>query len=122
MRHHPWAIFAAVAVLLALGSTVNSDVPTRHAAARQKQHHQPPPARPADRTLTKYDPSDGIANAAERPAARHATNRAKPTRDETFAAISTFVVLAFWTLVAGFMAWVIWEALLGPVRWRQRRN
>jgi hypothetical protein len=119
VRHHPFAIFGAVAVLLTLGSTLNSDVPTRHTAARQPQPHQPPPARPADRTLTKYDPADGIANAAERHAARHAT---KPSRDDTFAASNSFILNGFWILVAGFLAWILWEALLGPVRWRQRRS
>jgi hypothetical protein len=118
MRRHPFAIFMAVAVVLALGYSLNDPVPATHPASREPQ---PPPARPADRTLTKYEPGGGnVAHAAERRTARRTTR--EPTDAETFAALNGFLLNAFWVLVACLLAWVLWEALLGPVRWRQRRS
>lgn len=104
---------------------------SRSAAASTTPSPGGRPARPAPTAappagrLTRYDPGDGVANAAERRTSGRLADRRDQPADadaDTFAALSTFVVLAFWVLVAGFMAWVIWNALVGPVRWRQRRN
>jgi hypothetical protein len=77
---------------------------------------QPPPARPADRVLTRDGADDGVAHAAERPAVRRDHGR------DTFAAVNRFLVNGFWVLVAAGMAYVIWTLLWAPVLARQRRN
>jgi hypothetical protein len=130
MRHrNPWPIFLAAAVMLTIGYGLNSPVDggsdsaaerraearaERRADERTRRQWEAPAARPrGDRVLAERSGLE--AQAAERRGA------ARDPKAETVGVVDRFVTSAFWLVMAGVIAVVIWKALWAPVLWRQRR-